>query len=453
MISVRSGQRFRVHSCTGGSPTSTQRKNLQAGVDVLVATPGRLKWLMFEDPTHSLDMSACKSIVFDEVDLLLHDNIGFSIDDIRRKVVTKTQWVFVTATMSQLARQQLKDFEALPSTTPVSDPDLQVPRRGLVWHEGAGLHKVSPACEHVIVDCSPENFYSMLNEVRHQRIMRDKLLALTWHLQYGVLSDSQDDRIVVFCNTIENCRFVENNLRKMDPRDRRSRTKRWKVFVLHGLRHKEVYQNLASEFNGERVKAADFFKQRILVCTDRLSRGIDFAKQRISWVVLFDWPRDASEYLRRAGRTGRGGSSGGVLSLVSGKQELAMSKMITSAAIRGISLQSQNMTKDDPTFTSRFGCLERFNPLFRDWRSPSAATPKHQRPPQPEKHGKDIDTFGQISEMQHPDHGHGMDDDLGPRMTNTAWTSRSAEALGSEDSERNSHGVSGSIRAGVSLTD
>merc|ERR1712039_908589 len=161
-------------------------------------------------------------------------------------------------------------------------------------------------------------------------------------------------------------------LKKMDPRDKRSGTRRWKVFVLHGLRDKNVYQNLASEFNGERVKAADFFKKRILVSTDRLSRGIDFSKQRISWVVLFDWPRDASEYLRRAGRTGRGGSHGGVLSLVTGKEEVAMSKMITSAAIRGISLQSQNMAKNGPMLTEKVGCLERFNPFFRDWRSPAA---------------------------------------------------------------------------------
>merc|ERR1711972_964193 len=140
---------------------------------------------MFDDPTNSLDMSACRSIVLDETDLLLQDDddIGLSIDDIRKKVVTKIQWVFVTATLSQSARQQLKDFEALPSTTPISDPNLKVPRRGLVWHEGPGLHKVNPGCDHVIVDCSPEGLFSIPEEVRYQRIMRDKLLALAWHLQ------------------------------------------------------------------------------------------------------------------------------------------------------------------------------------------------------------------------------------------------------------------------------
>jgi len=296
-----------------------------------------------------------------------------------------------------------------------------------VWHEGPGLHKVNPGCDHVLVDCSLEDFYSIPSEVRYQRVMREKLLALTWHLQYGVLSNSQEDRIVVFCNTIENCRFVENNLRKMDPRDKRSGTRRWKVFVLHGLRHKGIYNNLVSEFNGERVKATDFFKKRILVCTDRLSRGIDFSKQRISWVVLFDWPRDASEYLRRAGRTARGGSKGGVLSLVSGKEELKMSKMITSAAIRGLPLQSQALASEGPSLTDNVGCLERFSPLTRDWRSPEAALPKQR---QPEKNNQSNETIAPYQDMQQEHSGYESEDDNEYAMANQNWPPRSSEGLG-----------------------
>lgn len=60
-------------------------------------------------------------------------------------------------------------------------------------------------------------------------------------------------------------------------------------------------------------------KAKVLVCTDRTSRGIDTA--HVQHVVLFDFPRDPSEYLRRAGRTARGaGGQGLVTLLVLGRQ-------------------------------------------------------------------------------------------------------------------------------------
>ena len=56
------------------------------------------------------------------------------------------------------------------------------------------------------------------------------------------------------------------------------------------------------------------------VCTDRTSRGVDFDTADVEHVVLFDFPRDPSEYVRRVGRTGRAGRVGRVTALVLGKQ-------------------------------------------------------------------------------------------------------------------------------------
>lgn len=58
----------------------------------------------------------------------------------------------------------------------------------------------------------------------------------------------------------------------------------------------------------------------IMVCTDRTSRGVDFDTADVEHVVLFDFPRDPSEYVRRVGRTGRAGRIGRVTALVLGKQ-------------------------------------------------------------------------------------------------------------------------------------
>jgi ATP-dependent RNA helicase DDX18/HAS1 len=59
-----------------------------------------------------------------------------------------------------------------------------------------------------------------------------------------------------------------------------------------------------------------------MVCTDRASRGCEFGGQGspVGHVVLFDWPRDPAEFLRRVGRTARGGKEGRCTALVIGSQ-------------------------------------------------------------------------------------------------------------------------------------
>ena len=65
--------------------------------------------------------------------------------------------------------------------------------------------------------------------------------------------------------------------------------------------------------------AAPGVRRKVLVCTDRASRGVDTA--HVEHVVLFDFPRDPSEYVRRVGRTARGAGGQGVVSvLVLGRQ-------------------------------------------------------------------------------------------------------------------------------------
>jgi len=378
VIASRSACGMRVHLCTGGRNVRSQKERLRAGTDVLIATPGRLAGLLANEGV--VDLSSCGAVVMDEVDVLVRDGMHLSIDDLRQVLPYDVQWVFVTATLGETAREQLRAFEALPSTTNVAEKKKENKKQkaesGIAWHTGAGLHRVSPVCEHVLVDCTPKNLHEINSERRRGMVMREKTLALAWHLSQGVLNDIEDNRIVVFCNTIENCRFVENELRKLDTTDRRSGHRRWKVLVLHGLRNREDYEEVTKEFNSDRAKARDFFKKKLLVCTDRISRGMDFSRQPVQWVVLMDWPRDATEYLRRVGRTCRGGGKGGVLSLVAGITELKMAKQITSAALRGIPLQSGHNSKTKDELMKNVACLERFDPACEDWRAPEAAARK-----------------------------------------------------------------------------
>ena len=69
----------------------------------------------------------------------------------------------------------------------------------------------------------------------------------------------------------------------------------------------------------EFLSAPNDDQRKVLVCTDRASRGVDTSY--VQHVVLFDFPRDPSEYVRRVGRTARGASGQGVVSvLVLGRQ-------------------------------------------------------------------------------------------------------------------------------------
>ena len=72
----------------------------------------------------------------------------------------------------------------------------------------------------------------------------------------------------------------------------------------------------------------------VLVCTDRASRGLDFERAPVDHVVLYDFPQEPSEYVRRVGRTGRAGRSGLATVLVSGRQ-VGIAKKVIGASIAG----------------------------------------------------------------------------------------------------------------------
>jgi len=380
VVSVNGPRQFWVHSfITHENDRDRQLGHMEHGVDVAIFTPGRLRWFLYKEKKGLLDLSAVKAVVFDEADQLLSENceIKVTIDDIRQKVSTaSTQWVFVTATLGEEVRQTLDEFEALPSVTPLPLPGQPPPPRGLKWHTGPGLHKVSLNCEHVLVDVTPEGFSNIQDpEVKFEKAMRNKILALVWHLKHGVLSDMEDDRIVIFCNSIDNCRMVENELRRRDPKDQRTRKRCWKVMVLHSARHQSVYDSIVYNFNSNELRASNFFQKKVLISTDRLARGMDFKKNAVQWVVLFDWPRDANEYIRRVGRTARAGNRGGCLAFAAGYFENTMAKKTVAAALRGKRLDATGAQEME----LKVGVLEKFDPAAPDWRAPEAQMERPRR--------------------------------------------------------------------------
>ena len=148
---------------------------------------------------------------------------------------------------------------------------------------------------------------------------------------FTALRAQRCSKTLIFCNTVETCRNVENVLRRKDRKGRRNR-----VWAYHNALSPEVrLKNLQSfssssgsnnnddhQYNGDNDNT-----ESILVCTDRAARGIDFDGEPVDHILLFDFPKDPAEYVRRVGRTARAGRSGA-------------STVLGKLSIQGINLRS-----------------------------------------------------------------------------------------------------------------
>jgi superfamily II DNA/RNA helicase len=243
----------------GGVPMGRQVRSVMQGVEVMVATPGRLLDLV---QSNGLKLGQVEFLVLDEADRML--DMGF-INDIR-KIVSKTpvkrQTLFFSATMpkdiAELAEQMLRD-PARVAVTPVASTVERVTQRIIQVD-----HSAKPA-----------------------------LLA-------QLLKQEPVDRALIFTRTKHGADKVVKGLQRA------------------GITADAIHGN-KSQNHRERVLAA--FRSgeiRTLVATDIAARGIDV--DGISHVVNFDLPNVPETYVHRIGRTARAGADGVAISLVAGEE-------------------------------------------------------------------------------------------------------------------------------------
>jgi ATP-dependent RNA helicase RhlE len=233
----------------GGVSQVNQVKDLRRGVDVIIATPGRLLDLMNQG---YIRLDAIEFFVLDEADRML--DMGF-INDIRKvlaKLPAKKQTLFFSATVSpeikKLASGLLKDPVTI-AVTPVSSTATTV----------------------------SQSVYYVKKE--------NKRSLLTYVLKNGKI-----EHALVFTRTKRGADRVAKDLNTC------------------GIRAEAIHGNKSQ---GARERALKGFKDRsirILVATDIASRGIDIDK--LSHVINYEIPEVAETYVHRIGRTGRAGSSG-----------------------------------------------------------------------------------------------------------------------------------------------
>ncbi|CAB5501282.1 ATP-dependent RNA helicase RhlE (EC [Bathymodiolus thermophilus thioautotrophic gill symbiont] len=240
----------------GGVKINPQMQKLRGGVDILVATPGRLLDLYSQN---AVKFDQLEILVFDEADRML--DMGF-IHDIKRilKILPKNrQTLMFSATFSDEIRKLAK--------TLVNDPiEISVtPRNTTVKSVKQWIHPVD----------------------------KSKKQALLTHL----IQEHSWYQVLVFSRTKHSANRIATQLGK----------KGITAAAIHGNKSQGARTRALADFKAGKVN--------VLVATDIAARGIDIVE--LPHVVNFDLPNVPEDYVHRIGRTGRAGSKGEAISLVS----------------------------------------------------------------------------------------------------------------------------------------
>jgi superfamily II DNA/RNA helicase len=241
----------------GGVQMGDQVKALEKGVDVLIATPGRLMDL-FE--RGKILLTGCNLLVIDEADRML--DMGFipDIENICTKLPANRQTLLFSATMPPPIKKLADKFLSNPKTIEVARP--------ATTNTNITQHLVS----------APSSAFGKRELLRR------------------LLSAEDVRTAIIFCNRKTTVRELNKSLKK------------------HGYRSAEIHGDMDQP---ARLAELDRFKTgdvNILVASDVAARGLDI--KGVSHVFNFDAPWHPDDYVHRIGRTGRAGATGTAYTLV-----------------------------------------------------------------------------------------------------------------------------------------
>ncbi|TDB68138.1 DEAD/DEAH box helicase [Arundinibacter roseus] len=244
----------------GGVNQNPQTRTLQQGVDILVATPGRLLDLMNQG---FVSLKNVEFFVLDEADRML--DMGF-VHDVRKLLAVlpkKRQSLFFSATMP-------------PEIVKLADTILQNPAK-------VEVTPVSSTAETI------NQFVYFVDKGNKNALLLD------------VLSNEKIKTVLVFARTKHGADKVV------------------KILIKHGISAEAIHGNKAQN---ARQRALSNFKAqttRVLVATDIAARGIDV--DELEFVINFELPNIAETYVHRIGRTGRAGANGTALSFCDAEEK------------------------------------------------------------------------------------------------------------------------------------
>jgi len=244
----------------GGGKMPSQTTLLKQGVDVLVATPGRL---LEHLNLRNVNLSQVKYLVLDEADRMLDMGFLADIEKLTLAMKQKHQTLMFSATYSNKVKSLANQLLTTPKTIGVSK-------------QNSTSGKVKQSVYWV-------------SEARKRELLSELIGVNNWQ------------QVLVFAGTKESANILAKEL-KLDG---------IKASLCHGDKTQGARNKALSDFSEGKV--------RVLVATDVAARGLDI--NDLAYVVNFHLPFLAEDYVHRVGRTGRAGKSGTAISLVSPKDE------------------------------------------------------------------------------------------------------------------------------------
>jgi superfamily II DNA/RNA helicase len=247
----------------GGVQMGDQVKALEKGVDVLIATPGRLMDL-FE--RGKILLTGCEMLVIDEADRML--DMGFipDIENICTKLPTTRQTLLFSATMP-------------PPIKKLADKFLSNPKY---------IEVARPATANVNI----EQFLVNVTQMKKRDVLRN------------LLRTEKVSNAIVFCNRKTTVRELNTSLQR------------------HGFQSGEIHGDIDQASRQKQLEAFKSGEINLLVASDVAARGLDV--KGVSHVFNFDAPWHPDDYVHRIGRTGRAGAKGKAFTFVTKADEEAI---------------------------------------------------------------------------------------------------------------------------------
>jgi ATP-dependent RNA helicase RhlE len=255
----------RVLGVYGGTNINTQRQAILQGQDIIVATPGRLYDLVL---SNSLKMKSIQKLVIDEVDVMLDLGFRFQLMNIFDVIPERRQNVLFSATMTEDVDKLIYDF-------------FKNPEKISVAVSGTPLDNIEQVSYNI------PNFFTKVNLLNH--LLRDQ---------------ETFNKVLIFVGFKRTADLLFKHLEEVFNDE---------MCVIHS--------NKTQNYRIRSIRQFDEGKNRILLATDVMARGLDFDK--VSHVINFDTPDFPENYMHRIGRTGRAEKAGKTMLFSTEKEQEA----------------------------------------------------------------------------------------------------------------------------------
>lgn len=287
---------IRIGGIYGGANINPQKQLIFNGLDILVATPGRLMDMILD---RTLQLKDIQKLVLDEVDELLSLGFRTQLVQLMEKLPAKRQNLLFSATLDEEVEKIIENYFVTPQY-------LELITRG------TPLDKITQSAYNV------PNFYTKVNLLQHL-LLQDKSLK----------------KVLVFCKDKKMADVVFTSLELALKNE---------VSIIHS--NKTQPQRFAALQNLENGIS------RVLIATDIIARGLDIAE--VTHVINFDTPKTPEDYIHRIGRTGRADKVGASITFVTDLEkqflkgiEVLMNKKIKLIAFPKTVEISDELTADE----------------------------------------------------------------------------------------------------------